>query len=284
MQKTASTRGKTHFLAVKKQGQMDFVDFPTKAPAMSEKAPNSHAGWPIYVGFAAPHRGLRVGMFIADSSAASCNHRKPTEGSFMTAILATKPIEDTAFARLESEGRLLNPLLKAMTSKPGRFGFRGEMALRFAPKLADEARPPELLSAQAMAIANLGEKHIPFYAGYLLSFEYLKDVADTLGDTLTAGGKYFLFCNNIDLSKKYQVPYKGAMFYVLPIDESTVYNELLDLFYLEKNDLKKKDTAGKLDAVADAALKFDVTYDNITYEEGLKLMGPVRNPNENRPV
>ena len=202
----------------------------------------------------------------------------------MTATLATTPIADTAFARLESEGRLLNPLHKDTMAKPGRFGFRGELALRFAPKLADEARPPELLSQQVMAVANLGEKHLPFFAGYLLSFAYLKDVAEVLGDTLSAGGKYFLFCNNIDLSKKYQVPYKGALFYVLPIDESTVYNELLDLLYLEKNDLKKKDTAGKLDAVADAALKYDVTFDTITYDEGLALMGPVRNPNENRPV
>jgi hypothetical protein len=202
----------------------------------------------------------------------------------MTATLALKAIDDTALARLESEGRLLNPLHKALTSKPGRVGFRGELALRFAPKLADEARPPLLFSAQAMAIANVGEKHIPFFAGYLLSFEYLKDVAEVLGDTLSAGGKYFLFCNNIDLSKKYQVAYKDVTFYVLPIDESTVYNELLDLFYLEKNDLKKKDTAGKLDAVADAALKFNKTFDVISYEEGLLLMGPVRNPNENRPV
>jgi len=202
----------------------------------------------------------------------------------MTATLATTPIADTAFARLESEGRLLNPLHKDLTAKSGRFGFRGELALRFAPKLADEARPPELLSQQVMAVAKLGEKHLPFFAGYLLSFAYLKDIAEVLGDTLSAGGKYFLFCNNIDLSKKYQVPYKGAMFYVLPIDESAVYNELLDLLYLEKNDLKKKDTAGKLDAVADAALKYDVTFDTITYEEGLTLMGPVRNPNENRPV
>lgn len=202
----------------------------------------------------------------------------------MNATLERKEIDDTAFARLEKEGRLLNPLLKAPTNKFRRVGFRGELALRFAPKLADEARPPELLCAQAMAIANVGEKHLPFFAGYLLSFAYLKDVAEVLGDTLSAGGKYFLFCNNIDLSKKYQVPYKGAMFYVLPIDESTVYNELLDLFYLEKNELKKKDTAGKLDAVADAALKFDITFDTITYSEGLELMGPVRNPNENRPV
>lgn len=202
----------------------------------------------------------------------------------MTATLALKEIDDTAFSRLDAEGRLLNPLLKGPTNKFGRVGFRGELALRFAPKVADEARPPELLCNQVMATATVGEKHLPFFAGYLLSFEHLKDVAEVLGDTLSAGGKYFLFCNNIDLSKKYQVPYKGALFYVLPIDESTVYNELLNLLYLEKNDLKKKDTAGKLDAVADAAIKFDVTFDTITYSEGLELMGPVRNPNENRPV
>jgi hypothetical protein len=202
----------------------------------------------------------------------------------MSTTLAEPGLADTAFARLESEGRLLNPVLKAPTKKPGRFGFRGELALRFAAKLADEARPPELTCDQVIAVAQVGDPKLPFFAGYLLSFEHLKDVAETLGDTLSAGGKYFLFCNHIDLSKKYQVPLRGAMFYVLPIDEATVYNELLELLYLEKNELKKLDTAGKTDRVADAALKFDITFDTITYDEGLKLMGPVRNPNENRPV
>jgi hypothetical protein len=202
----------------------------------------------------------------------------------MSTTLAEPGLMDTAFARLESEGRLLNPVLKAPTKKTGRWGFRGELALRFAAKMADEARPPELTCDQVIAVAQTGDKKLPFFAGYLLSFEHLKDVAETLGDTLSAGGKYFLFCNNIDLSKKYQVPLRGAMFYVLPIDEATVYNELLELLYLEKNELKKLDTAGKTDRVADAALKFDITFDTITYDEGLKLMGPVRNPNENRPV
>lgn len=202
----------------------------------------------------------------------------------MSTTLAEPGLASTAFARLESEGRLLNPVLKAPTKRPGRYGFRGELALRFAAKLADEARPPELTCDQVIAVAQVGDPKLPFFAGYLLSFEHLKDVAETLGDTLSAGGKYFLFCNNIDLSKKYQVPLRGAMFYVLPIDEATVYNELLELLYLEKNELKKLDTAGKTDRVADAALKFDITFDTITYDEGLKLMGPVRNPNENRPV
>jgi hypothetical protein len=202
----------------------------------------------------------------------------------MTAAIDSPAIEYTAFARLETEGRLINPVFKGPTTRHGRYGFRGELALRFAHKLADEARPPELTCDQVMAVSQVGDKHLPFFTGFLLSFEYLKDVADVLGDTLSAGGKYFLFCDNIDLSTRYQVPYRGAMFYVLPILENTVYNEMLELLYLEKGDLKKLDTAGKLDAVADAALKFDVTFDMMTYEEGLERMGPVRNPGENRPV
>jgi len=202
----------------------------------------------------------------------------------MSAILSPLTIAQTAFGPLDAQKRLQNPVLKGPTHVAGRFGFRGELALRFSTQMADEARPPELTCDQVMAIAQAGEKTISFFAGYLLSFEHLKDVAEVLGEALTAGGKYFLFCNNIDLSKKYQVPYKGAMFYVLPIDEGTVYNELLELLYLERNDLKKLDTAAKLDRIADAAAKYDVTFDTITYAEGLTLMGPVRNPNENRPV
>lgn len=201
----------------------------------------------------------------------------------MTTLTQTA-LADTAFAKLEAEKRLQNPVFKDATKKPGRFGFRGEIAIKFAAQVADEARPPEITCDQVMTIANEGEPGIPFFAGYLLSFGYLDLLVEALGDTLQADGKYFLFCNNIDLLKKYTVKMGGATFYILPIDEATVYNELLELLRLEKNDLKKLDTASKLDAVADKALAFSASYPEITYEEGLKLMGPVRNPNENRPV
>ncbi|MEQ1600736.1 MAG: hypothetical protein HOP04_03200 [Methylophilaceae bacterium] len=193
-------------------------------------------------------------------------------------------LEQTAFARLETEKRLQNPVLKSATKVAGRFGFRGEIAIKFAPQLADEARPPEITSDQVMAIATEGEKGIPFFAGYLLSFGYLDMLVEALGDALVPEGKYFVFCNNIDLLKKYQVNMGGATFFILPLDEATVYNELLELLRLEKTELKKLDTAAKLDVVADKALKFTANYPVITYEEGLALMGPVRNPNEGRPV
>ena len=193
-------------------------------------------------------------------------------------------IEQTGFKRLESEGRLLNALLKAPTKSPRRFGFRGDLALKFAEKLADEARPPELAVQQVLASGRTGESTIQFFAAYLLSFEYLKSLAEVMGDTLSPDGKYFAYCNNIDLSSKYRVKLGGVNFYVLPIDEATVYNEILELLYIERNDLKKLDTAGKLDAITDGALAFSADFEEITYQEGLRRMGPVRNPNENRPV
>ena len=204
----------------------------------------------------------------------------------MTSVetLPKADIDSTAFARLEAEGRLLSPVLKAPTHRPGRFGFRGEIALKFAAKLADEARPPELALDQVMAAAEVGSTTLPFFTAYLLSFEYIKPLAEVLGDTLSADGKYFLFCNNIDLLKKFRVMWGDVTFYVLPIDEAGVYNELLDLLGLERSALKKMDTAGKLDAIVETASKFSESYPLLSYEDGLLQMGPVRNPNENRPV
>jgi hypothetical protein len=193
-------------------------------------------------------------------------------------------IDQTALGRLDAEGRLLNSVLKGPTKKPGRIGFRGDIALKFQVKMADEARPPEISSDQVIAAAQEGQSYICFLAGFLLSFEYLKMLTDVLGDALSPEGKYFLFVDNIDISKRYQVEFGGATFYVLPIDEATVYNETLELLYLEKTDLKKLDTAGKVDAIVDKAMGFTQTFPKLTYEEGLKLMGPVRNIYENRPV
>lgn len=193
-------------------------------------------------------------------------------------------LADSALGVLEAEGRLFNPVYKGPLPIAGLYGFRGELALKFAPRLADEARPPEILAEQLMLVAEAGKPTIPFLSAYLLSFEYLKPLVEALGDALSADGTYILFCNNIDLSKKYQVAYGGATFHVLPIDEATAYNELLELLYLEKNDLKKLDTAGKLAAIYRTAIKWKASFPEISYEQGLQLMGPVRNPNENRPV
>jgi hypothetical protein len=193
-------------------------------------------------------------------------------------------IDTTAFARLESEGRLFNSVLKGPTHKPGRFAFRGDLALKFAPQYADEKRPPEISAEQVIAVAQQGEPHLAFLTCFLLSFADLKLLAEVLGEQLSPKGRYIVFCDNVDLSKRYQIEYGGASFHVLPIDEATVYNEVLEMLRLEKSELKRLDTAGKVDAIADAVAHFSDTFPAASYDDVLKVVGPVRNPYENRPV
>ncbi|WFU39780.1 hypothetical protein QA640_36460 [Bradyrhizobium sp. CB82] len=193
-------------------------------------------------------------------------------------------IENTVLGRLDKEGRLLNAVLKGETTRPGRFGFRGDIALKFQAQVADEKRPPDYSVEQVLTVANEGETAIPVLAGYLHSFAYLADVAKVLDGALSQNGSYFMFCNNIDLSAKYRTKIGDITFRVLPCDESTVWKEMMDLAGVDKNDIKKLNTAGKLDYLLDAAKNVDALYDELSYDEGLAKMKPVKNRNENRPV
>ncbi len=204
----------------------------------------------------------------------------------MTTIEMSAPTstETTALGRLDREGRLLNAVFKGPTTKPGRFGFRGDIALKFQTQLADEKRPPEFSMEQVLTLVRPGETTIPILVGYIHSFAYLSAVSEVLAGLLTPDGTYFIFCNNIDLLAKYRVTLRGVTFFVLPCDESTVWKEMMELMSIDKNDVKKLNTAGKLDHLLDAAMGFSETYDIITFEEGLARMEPVKNRNENRPV
>lgn len=193
-------------------------------------------------------------------------------------------IEKTALARLEREGRLLNAVLKGPTSKPGRFGFRGDIALKFQAQVADEKRPPDFCIEQVLTVVGENEPTINILAGYLHNFAYLETAVDVLGDLLSPDGVYFMFCNNIDLLSKFRVKIGDIVFNVLPCDESTVWKEMMDLCGVDKNDIKKLDTAGKTDYLLDAARKFNDAFEIIAYQQGVERMEPVKNRNENRPV
>lgn len=192
-------------------------------------------------------------------------------------------ITDTPLAALDAEQRLLSPVFKGATAKPGSFAFRGEIALKFPVAMADEKRPPDIKFDQVMTVVEAGAPAIGFLAGMAPSLEHLKLLCEVLGDKLDASGKYFFFACNLDISLRFQIAYGGATFYVLPLDEATVYNELCELFRIERNDLKKLDTGAKLMALATAAAKFNGKFTAITFDEGLQIMGPIK-VRENRPV
>lgn len=189
--------------------------------------------------------------------------------------MSLSPLQD-----LDAQKRLLSPVYKGAL-KAADEGFRGEIALKFAAQLADEARPPEVAAFQTMFAATGGK--MDFIACELDSLAYLQELRTVLSDYLKPEGKYFAFAGNVDISKKYAINMDGIPFNVFPLDEATVYNELLDLIGLERNDLKKLDTAAKLDKIMEAAAKYKGKLPEISFEQGKKEMGPIRIP-DNRPV
>jgi hypothetical protein len=233
----------------------------------------------------APQANRQI-ICIEDGSGVSAPEFVVNRRNCMTTLekTALTGFEATALGRLDQEGRLLNAVFKGPTTKPGRFGFRGDIALKFQVQLADEKRPPDFSLEQVLTIVQEGESTIPILVGYIHSFAYLSVVSEVLDGLLTPGGTYFILCNNIDLLAKYRVTIRGINYFVLPCDETTVWKEMMDLMSIDKNDVKKLNIAGKLDHLLDAATGFNEKYDVITFEEGLARMEPVKNRNENRPV
>ena len=200
----------------------------------------------------------------------------------MTVIEAT--IENTALGRLDREGRLLNAVLKSPTKTPRRFGFRGDIALKFQQQLADEKRPPLYSFEGVLAVAKEGEPTIEAFAGYLHDMANIETFKKVVGPLLSPTGTYFLFVNNIDFLAKYTIPMGDATLTVLPCDESTVWKEMTDMCGFDKNDFKKLDGGGKVQLVLDKAAELKETYETISMEEGIARMEPVKNRNLNRPV
>ena len=176
---------------------------------------------------------------------------------------------------------LYSTVFSGKTEIPDTFGFRGNLVLKEAEKFADEARPPEVFADQVI-ISSTGDK-ITFFACHVDSLAHLAEVYAMLKPYLLESGKYFIFAGNVDISEKYFITYEGIGFYILPLDEATVWNEMLECFSLDRGDIKRLSSGGKVDALAAAASSFSDKFKAITFEEGLAAMGPVRIP-ENRPV
>ncbi|MCW2273346.1 hypothetical protein GJ654_06110 [Rhodoblastus acidophilus] len=158
------------------------------------------------------------------------------------------------------DARLVKPTHKGPTHVAGRVAFRGDILLT-------DADSP-LLTA-AIAAADADGAGLSFLAGQLEKFSQLPILIAALGGELNAGGKYFIYVADVQRGDRYQIAFGEASVYVLPYDDVSVYNELIDFFYLDKSKMKKFDTAAKIDALADGAAKYAETFPNLTYEEGL---------------
>ncbi|MGB8276480.1 MAG: hypothetical protein WCF20_00865 [Methylovirgula sp.] len=171
-------------------------------------------------------------------------------------------ITDTPFGKLEAEGRLLKPQLKADTHVEGRFGYRGDIAYD----------GPEVFIKEVFAVSEAGKPAIGFLSGSIKEFASLPKLIESFGPLFDGEGKYLIYVGDLPRGSRWYIPFGDVKIFIVFIDDTSVYNELIDTFYVDKVKLKKYDTSAKLDALADVGLKYNSVsdYETISYEEALK--------------
>ena len=171
-------------------------------------------------------------------------------------------IADTPFAKLDSEGRLQKPILNADTHVAGRFGYRGEISYD----------GPDILLKEVFSVSETGKPGIGFLAGSIKQYESLPKLVETFGAAFNGDGKYFIYIADLPQGNRFYLRFGDVKIFAISIDETTVYNELIDTFYVDKVKLKKFDTPAKLDALADVGLQYASLsdYAEVSYEDGLK--------------
>jgi len=152
----------------------------------------------------------------------------------------------------------------------GTYGYRGALIVEPGKQISpDRKLPPKIQAKQVITIVDGTMK---FFACELESFHDLAPLVEKYKDFLVSGGLYLLYVT--DLEKAGTFEYEGIKFTAFPLDESSVWNELLELADLEKSDMKRlKKQEEKIEAVYDELIDIDVDEASASYEEMLTFVG-----------
>lgn len=153
----------------------------------------------------------------------------------------------------------------------GLYGYRGAMIVEEGKALSPDRKLPPKIQAKQVIMVNEGEK-INFFTCELESFNHFKPMFEKYKEFFTPEGKYVLYVTDLDGNGTFE--YDGIKFTAIMLDESSVWNEILDLVDLDKGDMKQlKKQEEKIEAVYDEAMDADIEEAAKTYEEMLELVG-----------
>ncbi|PQO44242.1 hypothetical protein [Blastopirellula marina] len=163
-------------------------------------------------------------------------------------------------------GRLINLNFSAAASA-GQFVYRGDWAIRGDfDKPLSQRRPPLEALREAVVVSD-GEK-LSFLSGALTEIALLKELVDLDASAITDQTFGVIFAR--DVGSPQQVTLNGATFQLRPYEDTMVWNELLDLLYLEKGDLKPLSREDKVILVRETALKHNFKSAEKSWEEVLE--------------
>lgn len=152
----------------------------------------------------------------------------------------------------------------------GLLGYRGALIVEEGKALSpDRKLPPKIQAKQVIMISD--DSGIKFLSCELESFNHFKPMFEKYKEFFTADGLNILYVTDLDGNGTFE--YEGIKFTAIMLDESSVWNELLELADLEKGDLKKMSAEEKIEAVYEGLLENDVEEDAKSYEDMCELIG-----------
>jgi hypothetical protein len=167
--------------------------------------------------------------------------------------------------KFDKDGLLINTTVLGKTSDKGIDAFRGDLVLIEGALRAGsttDRKPPELLMNQTAILAN-SEKLI-FVNGLFTELTNIKLLLDKYRDYLTPQIVFLCYVENIDVSM--QVELEGFTLNLIPYKEGMIWNETLELLYIEKADLKGQSAEDKVVTVFEAAKQYKSKSPAISYE------------------
>ena len=144
------------------------------------------------------------------------------------------------------------------------YGYRGSLVITPGKVLsADKQLPPKATATQVILATNSDK--IDFIACELETLDFFEPFVEKYKEMLSPEGLYLLFVTDLDADGK--IEYEGFTFNMFSLDESSVWNELLDHADLSKGDLKRLSPAEKIDEVYSEIKRSTLRISDKSYEE-----------------
>jgi len=153
------------------------------------------------------------------------------------------------------------------TSESGLFAFRGDLVLKEGPlhEGSDKRKPPEVMLSECVMLAD--EEKIKFMSGSLDDVADLKLLIDKYAVDFSEDCKLLFFV--INTSKDMQVKMNDFIISLITLREGMAWNELMEVLYIEKSDLKGQSAADKVLTVYQAMSDYQAKSELVNFEEAL---------------
>ncbi|MDD1621099.1 MAG: hypothetical protein LUQ11_06420 [Methylococcaceae bacterium] len=172
--------------------------------------------------------------------------------------------------KYDSQALLWITTLVGKTSKAGVSAFRGDLvliegALREGSNNIRDRKTPELVINQAAVLADSDK--ILFVNGLFYKLEHLPIFVEKYKDALTPDTVALFYVENIGAPM--QIVIDGITFNLVPHQEGMIWNETLELLYIEKADLKGQSGEDKVVTMYEAAKAYKSKAEPISLETAL---------------